>query len=168
MKLLSHDALAYRKTFSVRWPTTITVLAAFCWHKTSPCEILNTVRGHAEKVQDMTTRGNSRTPFLHLLHAKFPVFSAALTKGDTNTARGKESEEKPHGPYDKGREIKKENLPAAIPHPSPHPCTTDTVSVYKCTVTALEHSVVIHPTLHCLTKKNTAFWHEVSGKSETR
>ena len=121
-------------------------LAAFCWHETWPCEILNAVRGHFEKVQDMTTRGNTRTQFLHLLHAKYPVFSTALTEGDTNTARGKESEEKPHGHYDKGREIIKENLPAALPHPPPHPCTTDTVSVYKCTVTAVQHSVV---TLHC-------------------
>lgn len=94
----------------------------------------------------MTTRGNTRTQFFNLLHAKYPVFCTALTEGDTNTARGKESEVKPHGPYDKGREIIKENLPAALPHPSPHPCTTDSVSVYKCTGIAIEHSVVI---LHC-------------------
>lgn len=40
----------------------------------------------------MTTRGNTRTQFLHLLQAKYPVFSTALTEGDSNTARGKESE----------------------------------------------------------------------------
>jgi hypothetical protein len=95
----------------------------------------------------MTTRGNTRTQFLHMLRAKYPVISTTLTDSDTDTARGTESEDKPHEPYAKGREIKKENLPAVLPHPStPHPCTTDTVSVYKCTVTTVHHSVV---TSHC-------------------
>jgi len=62
---------------------------------------------------------NTRTQFLHLLHAKHPVFSTALTEGDTKTAGRKGSEEKPHGPYDKGREIIKENLLAALPLPPP-------------------------------------------------
>jgi hypothetical protein len=55
------SSVARRTTVTVRLRTTIMDLAAFCLHKTSPCEILNTVRGHAEKVQDMTTRGNTRT-----------------------------------------------------------------------------------------------------------
>jgi hypothetical protein len=52
-------------------------LAVFCLHKTPPCEILKTVRGHAGKVKDMTTCGKTLITFLHLLHDKYPVFSAA-------------------------------------------------------------------------------------------
>lgn len=97
-------------------------LAAFCLHKISPCEILNTVRGHVEKQQDMTTRGNTRTKFLHLLHAKYPVFSTALTEGDMSLLFRDTPQEGKRGKknrMDKGREIKKENLPAVLPHPSP-------------------------------------------------